>query len=92
MLITKEELKEIIGNDIDVKLHVFAMTEQLSVDPQELRNQLRTLVIKAVEAWGFVPGGVSIVGPNDDKEIYIKWSLGLSPDGVNSITGVKMDL
>ena len=92
MTLTKDEIKDIISNDIDTKLHVFAMTEQLSDEPKVLREQLRIMIIRTVESWGFVPGEVIITGPNDDKEIDIKWNLGLASDGINTVTGVKMDL
>jgi hypothetical protein len=90
-MIDKEELKQIISDDIDMKLHVFTISNQLDYSkPSIVRDQIAKLVEKVVESWGFIPQNVSIIGPNEDKEIYIQYNIAIPSDGKNAITGVQI--
>lgn len=87
----KADMKQIISDDIDTKLYVFTITDQLSFsEPKLLRTQIKKIIEKTVESWGLESTNICITGPNDDKNIQVNYSLVMPEDGKNTITGEKI--
>lgn len=86
-------MQQIIGDDIDSKLYVLTITEQLTYEePKLLRSQIKTVIEKTVESWGLESRDVCIIGPNEDREIQVTYKLTIPNDGKNKLTGTEINL
>jgi len=72
-------IRMIINSEINIKLNILlSMCDPDSNDTIHLREIVKSIVERTIESWGFTPGEITVIGPNDDSKFTVDFTIDIS--------------